>query len=404
MEKTATPYHTIVSADLVGFLNKALKDIMSALDAECGSLFLFDNEHSELVLDAFYNTENKQIKGLRIRIGDGVSGKVAGTKSPVVVKDIDTDSRFSRNGYKHYHTKSFISVPLLRVIDGSVMGLINVADKTNGESFSDKDLEFAVKLCKYACIISEYLLRHSKLSQEKETVDKQNLLLNKYASVGKLAAEVVHEVNSPLDGIIRYTNILLGQNENHSVSREYLLEVKKGLGRIANITHSLLEFSYHVNSYSTKAKCYSDIHELLHESLTGLSEKSACAKIEIITSYDKSIPKMLNLGLSSVFTNLIKNAIDAMPSGGKIEIKTESRDDFVKVSFKDTGAGMPNEIVRNIFEPFFTTKTIGSGLGLGLAICKEIIDKYEGRIEVESSEGKGSTFTVIIPKKHLENG
>ncbi len=73
------------------------------------------------------------------------------------------------------------------------------------------------------------------------------------------------------------------------------------------------------------------------------------------------------------------------------------------MNFKDTGLGIPIEIRERIFEPFFTTKSVDKGTGLGLAICREIVNKYEGKIEVQSSLGKGSTFTVIIPKKYLEN-
>lgn len=89
--------------------------------------------------------------------------------------------------------------------------------------------------------------------------------------------------------------------------------------------------------------------------------------------------------------------------GGVLEIATAIKDSSLEITFNDTGLGMPVDVKERIFEPFFTTKSIDKGTGLGLAICNEIVHKYEGRIEVESFPGKGSTFTVIIPKKHLEN-
>ena len=385
---------------LKNFLHSTLKEIMSVVNAECGSLFLFDNQNRELVLDSFYNSVNLSLTGIRQRIGEGVSGKVMDIREPILVKNIDEDSRFRRNGFNHYKTKSFISIPLF-TCEG-VLGLINLADKTSGESFSEKDLEFAVNLSRYSCIIVEYLLHSSKLAQEKEALSKQKLLLEKYASVGKLAAGVVHEINNPLDGVIRYTNILLDQIENNSIRREYLLEVKKGLNRIANITKSLLEFSHHANSRTSQSRKYIDLHQLINESLDVFCNKLS-NDIKIEKRYGENLSRIMDFGLSSVVINIIKNALDAMPQGGRLEVSTGLKDSMVEIIFKDTGAGIPSEIKKRIFEPFFTTKSIGNGTGLGLAISKEIISKYEGSIKVESIPGAGSTFMILIPGKYLEN-
>lgn len=384
------------------FLNITLKEVMSILNAECGSFFLFDREKKELVLDFYLNTNDLNIKDVTRRVGEGISGKVVEIKTPVLVRDIDMDPRFHRNGFNHYHTKSFISIPLF-CSDG-LIGLINIADKSTGEVFSEKDLQFAATLCKYACAIVENLLHSTELREEKEKLNKQKALLEKYATVGKLAAGVVHEINNPLDGIIRYTNILLDQTEVHSVEKEYLLEIKKGLSRIGNITKSLLEFSHLINSDSPKFKKYVDIYKIIDESL-GVFEEKLNNKIKIVKRYSDKLPRMMDMGMgiSHVLINIIKNAIDAMPEGGILEISTEVKNSVIYISFKDTGIGMPLEVKERIFEPFFTTKSIDKGTGLGLAICSEIISKYGGEINVQSSPRKGSTFTILIPKKYLEN-
>jgi K+-sensing histidine kinase KdpD len=379
------------------FLNITLKEIMSLLDAESGSLFVFDSEKNELVLDSYFNSRDIHVKNIKRRIGEGVSGKVIEIKSPVLVRDIDRDPRFRKNGFDHYHTKSFISIPLFR--GDRLLGLINIADKTTGGPFSEKDLQFAVTLCKYACVVVESMC----LSEEKQKSEKNKELLEKYASVGKLAAGVVHEINNPLDGIIRYTNILLSQIDHNSSTREYLLEVKKGLSRIANITKSLLEFSHLINSDSPNFRKHIDIDDLIDETLDVLKDK--CANIRIVKKYGTGLPRIVDMGvgLFHVMVNIIKNAIDAMPGGGVLAITTEFKDSMLYISFKDTGTGIPQEIKDRIFEPFFTTKNINKGTGLGLAICNEIISKYEGVIKVESSPTEGSVFTVLLPKKHLSN-
>lgn len=383
-----------------GFLNSTLKEIMSVINAECGSLFLFDSGNKELVLNSFYNRGNIQLQGLRQKIGEGIAGKVAAIKIPILVKDIGADSRFRKNGFSHYRTNSFICIPLFT--SQGLLGLINLADKSSGEYFSEKDLEFTVTICRYVCLTIDSFNNYTELKQEKDTLDKQKALLEKYASVGKLAAGVVHEINNPLDGVIRYANILLQQLDNNSVAREYLLEAKKGLNRIANITKSLLEFSHRVNLNASSIKKYTDLHKLIDESLDVLRERIN-GDIQLEKRYKENLPHILDIGLSHVFINVIKNALDAMPSGGRLKISTEINDSMVEISFKDTGLGITDDIRERIFEPFFTTKSIDKGAGLGLAICNEIISKYEGRIEVQSLAGKGSKFTVLIPKRHLKN-
>jgi signal transduction histidine kinase len=361
---------------------------------------LFDFKSEELVLDSFYNSCHLQIKGLRRKVGEGVSGKVVETRMPILVRNIDQDARFKRNGFNHYRTKSFISIPLYT--SAGVLGLINLTDKASKKPFSKKDFEFAVTLSKYACKTVADQLNSSKLKEENESLHKQNMTLEKYASMGKLAAGIVHEINNPLDGVMRYINILLHQIEDNSIAREYLLEAKTGLSGIANITKSLLEYSHQVNNVS-QVKKYADLHELIDVSLNILKNKIN-GNIIIDKKYNKELPLILDQGIQHVFANMIKNAIDAMGEGqGKLEISTTLKDSIVEITFRDTGTGMSNEVKKHLFEPFFTTKDLGKGTGLGLSICKEIVKKYEGNIEVHSEPGKGSYFIILIPKKYFQN-
>lgn len=383
------------------YLQSVLKDIMSILRAECGSIFIFDNERKELILNAFYNSHQLNIAQLRQKIGEGISGKVADTKKPVLVKDIDFDDRFQHNGFTHYRTNSFMSIPLLS--PRGLLGILNISDKTNREPFSDKDFAFVVMLCRYACIIADNLASCERLTQEKEVFNGEKQLLEKYATVGKLAAGIVHEVNNPLDGIIRYTNLLLTKINLDEVAHEYLMEIKKGLNRIAKTTKSLLAFSHQVNCESAKNKSFVSINDLVNDSLDVFKNKIALHNIEINTTLNNGLGRIADLGISHVCINIIKNALDAMPEGGKLEISSGLDSGAVFIKFKDSGRGIPEEIKARIFEPFFTTKSIINGTGLGLAISHEIIAKYGGKIELQSSIGKGTEFTVLLPKENLEN-
>ena len=382
------------------YLKGTLKEIMSVLRAECGSLFIFDAIKEELVLNTFYNSQELSIQHLRQKLGEGIAGKVADIKKPVLVKDISSDGRFQHNGFKHYHTNSFISIPLFS--PSGLIGIMNIADKSSREPFSEKDLAFVVLLCRYACTITENLVQAEKLNLEKEAFNNQKILLEKYASVGKLAAGVVHEVNNPLDGIIRYTNMLLTKMQLDPVAHEYLSEIKKGLNRIAKTTKSLLTFSHQVNSFGKTQSCIL-INELIQDSLDVFKNKIALHNIQVDLTLDSNLARIADFGISHVCINIIKNAIDAMPEGGKLEISSGLNNNEIFLKFKDSGRGIPEEIKTRIFEPFFTTKSIINGTGLGLAISHEIIAKYGGKIEFQSQLDKGTEFTVLIPKNNLEN-
>lgn len=385
-------------AQIKNFLKDSLLEIMSILKAECGSLFLFDCKNKELVLESFQNSKKISLAGVKYRMGEGVSGKVIESHAPVLVTDINTDRRFHKNGFGHYRTNSFISVPL--VTPDGLIGLINIADKSTHEPFTEKDLEFASTLAEYACIIAYNLDLSEKLRAEKEEIDRQKALLEKYATVGKLAAGVVHEVNNPLDGIIRFTNMLLGQSDSHSVAHEYLLEIKRGLSRIENITKSLLQFSHQVNATAAK-QSYVELNQIIEDSLSVFGALMS-GNIRIERRLSAPAIKLIDLGLSHLFVNLIKNAIDAMPQGGSLRIETSVRDEKLTMIVSDSGNGMDESVIEHIFEPFYTTKAQDKGTGLGLAICKEIVNRYDGAIAVDSAIGKGSTFTITIPAKFIK--
>ncbi len=369
-------------------LNNALKEIMSSLNAECGSLFICDIDKNELVLDSFHNSKHLMLKGLKLKIGDGIAGRVVNMENPVLVKNIDKDTRFKKNGFKHYRTNSFISIPLYT--PKRLLGLINVADKKSGEPFSENDLRLVGAISRCTCKVVDTLNEHSKS-------------MKKYASMGRLAAGIVHEINGPLDGILRYTNLLIKRADCGTPARENLNEIKCGLSRITAITKSLLEFSSRINHDSRDNKNYADVHSIIDESISSLNGQLSPG-LKISKKYITGPMYVLNMGLEHVFRNIIKNASDATSGGGWLKITSRKNDLGIEICFRDNGPGIPKELQENIFMPFFTTKNQDQGTGLGLPICREIIHNYDGGdISVKSSPGKGSTFIISIPGKYVKN-
>lgn len=230
---------------------------------------------------------------------------------------------------------------------------------------------------------------------EKTDIQKQLANAEKMAAVGKLASKIAHDLNNPMDGILRYINLTLRiiEQEKLEKPKSYLIQCQQELHRMIQITSELLEFSR--STYALLDE-YVKIEQAIEDSIKTMDGKAETAKIRILRNYSPGIPKIKTGNLFQVFCNLIKNAIEAMPNGGELSVSTHLQDgNIIAVEFRDTGKGFPAENAEKIFEPFFTTKQTGTGLGL--AICNDIVTKHHGRITASNSPSGGSIFTVYLP-------
>jgi signal transduction histidine kinase len=390
----------VVLMEMKRFLTDTLRELMALSGAQKGSLFLYKPETAVLELAAFFSPSGPPVETCRWSVGEGVCGKVLEGRDPVLVKDISNDSRFSPNGFSHYRTSSFISLPLVGPRERPV-GLINLSDKSSGGQFSEQDMDFVSTIAGYGCIIANNMSVFDTLKREKKRIEDQKEMFAKYASVGKLAAGVVHEINNPLDGIIRFTNMLLGLQDGDPLQRDYLLEIKSGLSKIENVTRSLLQFSHHVNPKRAVIRNYVELDKIVEEALIACEVRSR-ADITVRTNILMR-RRMLDMGLSQVFINLIQKAFDAMPAGGNLDIEGAEDASLVRIRFRDSGGGIPAGLKERIFDPFYTDKHNASRPGLGLAKCREIVERYSGTIDVESTPGKGSSFNISLPAKFIEH-
>jgi len=231
---------------------------------------------------------------------------------------------------------------------------------------------------------------------EKVNVHRQLAEMEKLATVGKLASKVAHELNNPMDGILRYINLTLRiiKKENLEKPKEYLSQCRQGLMRMVQIVSELLEFS---RSTYTPFE-YVRIEQIIEDAIKTMGFRAEASNVRFLRNYTSNVPQLRSGSLFQVFCNLIKNAMDAMPDGGELKISTYLTDENTVVAeFRDTGVGFAPEHAGVLFEPFFTTKEKGKGTGLGLAVCKDIIERYHGRITAENAPEGGSIFTVYLP-------
>ena len=233
-------------------------------------------------------------------------------------------------------------------------------------------------------------------TEETTNIQRQQADIERLAALGKLASKVAHELNNPMDGILRYINLAIRvlEQENLEKPKEYLIQCRLGLMRMVQIVSELLEFSR--STYMPLE--LAPIEQIIEDAIKTMDSKAEALNVRILRKYTPRMPKIKSGNLFQVFCNLTKNALDAMPNGGELRISSHLvADNTIMVEFRDTGEGLPTEKAEDIFEPFFTTKDKGKGIGLGLAICRDIIEHCHGRITAENAPDGGSIFTVYLP-------
>ena len=235
--------------------------------------------------------------------------------------------------------------------------------------------------------------------QKMEKVQKQLIAAQKLAGVGELAAGVSHEVLNPVNILSVHTQLLQRKTKDNPNIQDFCKKIMHEVGRIQKIMSSLLAFSRKGDSELVKG----NINEEIEKTIALVEEEYKLDNIKIVRKWcDTEEEILFDVDkIRQVFFNLLNNAKHAMPSGGTITVGCEANKEndktFHHFFFSDTGKGMSEEVRLKIFEPFFTTKPEGQGTGMGMSVIHGIIEEHDGKISVESEEGKGTTFTISLP-------
>jgi two-component system, NtrC family, sensor kinase len=223
------------------------------------------------------------------------------------------------------------------------------------------------------------------------------------------SAAIAHEIGTPMQSIAGYIHLLLSDSQLPDEARRRLEIVESQIDRIADTLHTMLASTKQPQPQVKPLDLNGLVQDVMHLMAAGIPS----ARIRMSTELQKDIPLVLadSNQLQQVLLNLIANAVDAMPTGGELHVKTAidamsdsglgrpnaDRKRCVMVSVRDTGQGIPGEHLTRIFDPFFTTKEVGQGMGIGLAVCAQIVHAHGGSIAVQSQPGEGSTFTIRLP-------
>ena len=393
------------SLELDESLKKALELLKGLLGfAVCTILFL-DRERNELYIKEVIGREPGPDKEKRFRVGvDGIAGWVANTGEPLYIPDVAIDPR-CLPGLPG--VKSQAAFPL-KVRD-QVIGVLIIESTEEGE-FDDENLKV---LSSFAGQVSFSIQNAQLFADLKQTFKElkqaqdQIVQAEKLRALGEMASGVAHDFNNVLAVILGNIQLLLYQLERLPMEeiREQLKIIERSSKDGAETVRRIQEFT---GVRRDKEFIAIPLNEIVKEVATITQPRwkdQAQAKgiqIQLVTHLEEVPPVFGNASeLREVLTNMIFNAVDAMPREGRIVISTLPQTNWVEMRVSDTGTGMTEEVKKRVFDPFFSTKGVTNS-GLGMSVSYGIIKRHGGEILIESEPGKGTTFILHLPFVHAE--
>jgi signal transduction histidine kinase/ActR/RegA family two-component response regulator len=426
--------------DIESFCRKLVSIVIEETPAENCSLLLKDKHTEKLILRAAFGARDKIISffddinksSVTFSVGEGVAGKVALEGKVILIDDVKNDERFDRNRKSNLPISSLLCCPL--VLQNQVLGAVNLSSSQT-HAFNDNDMRSITVFSAFVSSILNNAISYNELeASEEELKEKtqaltiankelkrayselestqENLIkVEKMKALGELTAGIAHDFNNVLAAILGRVQLLSKQFKplkGKQEKRKSMRGLKAALEVIEKASLDGAETVRRIQEFSRRRaddKDFTkvDIKEIIEDALefTKVRWKGEVESKGIQIKIKKELPPLTPINgspseLREVFTNLINNAIDAMPQGGTIRIESFMDDSIAVIRISDTGKGIPKDITDRIFDPFFTTKDVKS-TGLGLSVSYGIINRHRGTITVDSVEGEGTTFTIKFP-------
>lgn len=369
------------SLDLEKVLTLILDTAIKSIDADRGTLYLVDDFKKELWSKVLQGDNMVEI---RLPVGKGLAGFVAEKGETINIPDAYNDPRFNPDVDKKtgYRTHNMLCMPMKNK-DKKIIGVFQLLNKKEG-AFEKEDEQFIDALSAHASVAIE----NARLAQE--MVKSERL-----SAVGRMASTIIHDIKNPMGTLRVYAQVMKKKSGNEEAAK-LADEMIHQVDRFVNMTQEILDFTKGVSSLNITEINFGEVMEGVLQFIEKDLTKNNI-QLEKMSKFEGKL-KLDQDKVVRVFYNIASNARDAMPQGGKLKVKTEKSDGFVKIEFTDSGTGMPEEVKKRLFEPFMTYGK-KHGTGLGMAIVKKIIDDHKGKIEIESEMGKGTTIRIFFPLK-----
>jgi signal transduction histidine kinase/DNA-binding response OmpR family regulator len=386
------------SLDLETVLSTTLSQTLSLLSGRAALISLLDRESESLVLRMHRGLPlqvDGQMTEARWALGTGLVGEVASHGQTRIATDLRVDPHLSL--LPSYGFKVAVCSPL--IAQQGVVGVLAVFDQED-RSWGDSSLRLLEAVGRQVGVTIENAQLYTRVSnyaQELARSQAQLIQAEKLAAMGRLTASIAHELNNPLQAVQNCLHLVLHRTLADEKRQKYLKMAQDEVERLISTVQRMLDFYRpSLDKHHT-----TDVHEVIEDVLALVYKRLQRDKVHVQQSFAADVAPLnaIENQLKQVFLNLVINAIEAMPGGGELVIRTQLSDDgeWALISFQDQGVGLSAEARAHLFEPFYTTKT--KGTGLGLSVSYGIIEQHGGTIEVESTKGQGSCFTVKLPTR-----
>ena len=382
-----TLYEIVRDVNSTLSLKNALKTIVdkatTLLKVERASLMLLDPTRKFLTIHSATGLSPSIIRSAKIKIGEGVSGWVAQKGKPLLIQDISQDKRFTKKQGGRYSTDSLLSVPLKA--KGKTIGVLNVNNKKRKAVFTQADLKLLAALADEAAIA----IQNAKLYEELVEANERLKELDKLKS--GFVANVSHELRTPL-AIIRNFIFAFQQEIGGAVGdrqKDYLSRVEDNLGRLERLIDNLLDLSKIEAGRFEVRKAPADLLAIAKKATESLQRKGEEKGVSLTFSAPEPVPSTYldQDRVTEVVTNLVDNAIKYTPRGGSVSVGLRKENGELLLSVQDTGIGIKQKDQEKLFEKFSqfgASPHREKGVGLGLAIAKEMGELHHGKIRVSS--------------------
>lgn len=280
------------------------------------------------------------------------------------------------------------------IVNGRVRGFVEVGyapDEGQQRTFLREERLLIAEVGRRVSFIVE----RAEAEQAKERLQEQLRHADRLATIGQLAAGVAHELNEPLGSILGFAQLARKCDGMPPQADKDIGRIEGAALHAREIIRKLMVFARQTPPRKSRV----DLNRVVEQALDLCSSRCEKSGVQVSLDLAESLPPIVaDPGqLGQVLVNLVVNALQAMPSGGRLTVSTARRGEEVQLVVQDSGAGMTEEVRRQIFMPFFTTKDVDEGTGLGLSVVHGIISGHGGNIRVESSEGHGSEFRIMLP-------
>ncbi|MCP4713337.1 MAG: PAS domain-containing sensor histidine kinase [Planctomycetes bacterium] len=310
--------------------------------------------------------------------------------------------KYVTEGMKSEDIAGFEKLSATIVVYGVCRGSIEVDyQESRGESDIGPFLKEEQYLIYAVARHVELIIENKQVEEDKTKLEDQIRHADRLATIGMLAAGVAHELNEPLGNILGFSQLVKKSAGLSGLVLDDIIKIEQASLYARSIIQKLLVFSRQKPPQKSRV----NLNQVVEGGMFFLEARCGKESIEVVRQLEENLPEITAdpSQIQQLLVNMVVNAIQAMPEGGRITLRTESVETGIKLVVEDTGMGMSEEVVENIFLPFFTTKEVGSGTGLGLAVVHGIVEAHGGRIQVDSKPNFGSRFEVILPLEFSEN-